>query len=217
MIKKSISIALTILAISISCQKNNNQVKTKKIEPVNLIYTIDTKTYNNIKTTSYINWGASHLGGIEPKEGKIYCKEVTVLVNDGKITNINTLIDMNSLIVDNMSNKEALELESHLKSSDFFNTKKYPYSKFELIKILEIEGHYNSIITGNLTILDTSRSITFKANIKLSDAEVSLNSEKFVIDRSDWGLTYHAEGAEGVPLNYLISNDLQFSIDITVN
>jgi len=214
MIKINKLLALSIIVVAMSCQ--NNKVDSGKAETVNLVNTNNTLTYNIIKTESFLNWTASHLGGIDAREGKIYCKEATVLVNNERVTNINTLIDMNSLTVDNLALDDAQELGEHLKSSDFFNIKKYPFSEFNLTNIEEIVGEYNSKITGNLTILDISKSITFKGNINILEKEVSLESEYFVIDRSDWGLTYHAEGAEGVPLNYLISDNLGFEINILV-
>ena len=72
------------------------------------------------------------------------------------------------------------------------------------------------MVTGNLTILDVTKSITFKANISINENEVSVISEDFSIDRTEWGLTYHVEGSEGVPVDYLIANDIGFTINLTV-
>ena len=50
----------------------------------------------------------------------------------------------------------------------------------------------------------------------VSDKEVSIKSEKFSIDRRDWGLTYNMEGTAGVPAEYLIDNRVEFKIDLMV-
>jgi len=217
MIKRHINLyMLFIVAILSSCQNNGKKVESTKAETVNIVSTVNTATYKNIKKGSFLKWRASHLGGIDKRRGEIYYKDATILVNKGKLTNINITINMDKLTVDDLPNDDAKELSEHLKSADFFNIEKYPTSKFELTKLETIQGKYNSKITGNLLILDVSKNITFNASINVSEREVSIKSEDFSIDRAEWGLTYHAEGAKGVPLNYLISDDIGFTVDITV-
>ena len=69
----------------------------------------------------------------------------------------------------------------------------------------------------NLTILDVSKSISFKANLDISDTKISVNSEDFSINRTDWGLTYNTEGTVGIPVDYLNANDIGFSIDVSMS
>ena len=69
---------------------------------------------------------------------------------------------------------------------------------------------------GNLTMLDVTKSITINANVKVSENEVSVKSEDFKINRTDWGLSYNTEGTAGVPVDYLIANDIGFTIDVTI-
>jgi polyisoprenoid-binding protein YceI len=73
------------------------------------------------------------------------------------------------------------------------------------------------LLTGNLTIMDITKSITFKANVSVSDANISVKSEDFAVNRTDWNLTYNTEGTAGVPVDYLIANDVGFTIDVTLN
>jgi len=216
MINKNINLFILFTAVIFSsCQNNDKKVASTKAETVSIVNTTHTTTYKNIKTGSFLEWRASHLGGIGKRLGKIYYKEATTLVNKGKVTNLDVLIDMPSLTVNNLDKDRAYDLSEHLKHEDFFNTEKHPTSKFELTNLKTIQGEYNSEVTGNLIILDISKSITFKANINITESEVSIQSEDFVIDRSEWGLTYNAEGAKGVPLNYLISDNIGFTVDIT--
>ena len=77
-------------------------------------------------------------------------------------------------------------------------------------------GDFNTKVEGNLTIMGQTKSIVFSANIEVSDMGVSINSENFSIDRRDWGLTYHIEGSEGVPVDYLITNDIGFTIKVAL-
>lgn len=207
---------LFIVVIFISCQKNDKKVASTKAETVNIITTAHTTTYKNIKTGSFLEWRASHLGGVGKRLGKIYYKDAIILVKNGKLTTINITIDMSKLIVDNLSDKDNKDLAKHLKSADFFDVEKYPTSKFELTKLETIKGKYNSKIIGNLKILEVSKSINFNANVTVSENEVSIKSEKISINRLEWGLTYNSEGVKDVPLNYLISDNIGFTVDITV-
>ena len=174
--------------------------------------------YSTIKEGSHLEWRASHLGGLEPRFGKVSLQSATVTVDDNKLATAKIIVDLASLTVENFEADEekATKLSGHLLSADFFNTEEFPTSSFELTQIQTIEGDFNSNVTGNLTILDVTKSITFSANIKISDTEISINSEDFSVDRSNWGLTYNAEGTEGVPTNYLIADEVGFTINVTL-
>ncbi|MCO4814649.1 MAG: YceI family protein [Flavobacteriales bacterium] len=151
--------------------------------------------------------------------GSISLKSAEFLVNDNLLTNASVEIDMSTLRVDNFGEDTASQnqLTGHLVSADFFDVPNHPTSSFELTGIESIEGDFNSTLTGNLTIMNISKSISFKANVDVSDNEVSMKSEKFILDRTDWELVYNIEGSEGVPIDYIISNDLEFTIDVTVS
>ncbi|MDA3882878.1 MAG: hypothetical protein PF481_06315, partial [Bacteroidales bacterium] len=57
---------------------------------------------------------------------------------------------------------------------------------------------------------------TFLANVFVADSSVSIASEDFSVDRRKWGLNYNTEGTKGVPVDYLIANDVGFTIYVTV-
>jgi polyisoprenoid-binding protein YceI len=212
---------VTIFVISVmmgACSNNGEKAETKEAQDVELIETNETIALSNVSEDSYLDWRASHLGGISPRFGKVYVKDAEVLVNNGELTNAKVNIDMASLTVDNFEegSEDIEKLKGHLLSEDFFKVENYPTSTFELTKIEPATGDYNSVLTGNLTILDTNKSITFKANVNVSDDKVTVDSEDFSIDRTEWNLTYNVEGTEGVPADYIISNDVGFTINLTV-
>ncbi len=214
MFKNFINLSMLFIIIFFINSCKDNKVETSKSKTVNTIKTANTINFSRIKPGSILSWNASHLGGTGKRSGKIDYKKVLILVNDGKVTNISVTIDMDKLTVENLSIDDIKDLTEHLKSDDFFNIKSHPTSKFEMTKIEALHGEYNTKVTGNLEILGVSKSITFKANINVLNSEVSIKSEYFTIDRSDWGMTYNAEGTAGVPLDYLISNDVGFTINI---
>ena len=200
-----------------SCGSNGEKVETKEAEKVNVESTKQTTTLNTIGDNSFVNWRASHLGGVQPRYGKVFFKDVTFMVNDGILTNATVEMNLASLTVESFpeGSEQIAKLEGHLKSPDFFNIEQHPTAKFELTQLQKSSDPYNSIITGNLTISGITKSITFNANIEVSDSKVSIKSEDFSINRADWNLTYNAEGTEGVPVDYLISNDIGFTINVT--
>lgn len=217
MFKNSINLGVSFVIIFSINSCKDNKIGASEAKTVTSVTTANTIPYTTLRTGSLIHWSASHLGGADPRSGKIYYKDASILVNDTKISNLSVSIHMNTLTVENLPHDAIKDLTEHLKSDDFFSVNKYPTSKFELTNFKTIQGEYNSEITGNLTILDITKSITFKANSIVLDNEVSVKSEHFIIDRSDWKMTYNIEGTAGVPLDYLISDSVGFTVDIIIS
>ena len=215
---KKAAIALFVIAIAFtSCKNNENKAETKDAQEVEIVKAAETITYNTVKEGSMLKWRAAHLGGVQKRFGTTTLKSAKVLLNDNVVTNADFVIDLASLTVDNFDDAESKgKLEGHLKSLDFFNIEKHPTAKFELTHVDKTIGDYNSKITGNLTILEVSKSITFNANIAVLDNSVAINSEDFSVNRQDWGLSYHTEGDAGVPTDYLIANKVGFTINVAV-
>lgn len=207
---------LLIGAMMASCSSNGKKAETKEAQDVEVVKTNTTLTFTSVKDGSFVSWRATHLGGVQPRFGKIYFKDANFLVNNGTLTNASVAMNMSTLTVESFPEgaEEIGKLTGHLLSPDFFNIEKHPTSTFELTNLKETTGDYNSMVTGNLTILDITKSITFNANVNISDNEVSIKSEDFLINRTDWSLTYNTEGTAGVPVDYIIANDIGFAINV---
>ncbi|MGB0805896.1 MAG: YceI family protein [Salibacteraceae bacterium] len=216
--KKVIISALMLSAVLVACSDNGSQTEAKEAVAVEVTKTETTQSYANVAEGSHVYWRAAHLGGVQPRFGKMMLKSAEISATDGTVSNAKVVMDMNNFTVENFEDQESIDkLSGHLKSDDFFKVATYPTSTFEMTSVEAATGDYNSKITGNLTILGETKSISFNANVNVSDASVSVKSEDFVVNRTDWGLTYNVEGTEGVPADYLISNDIGFTIDVTVN
>jgi polyisoprenoid-binding protein YceI len=215
--KKTILTLFVIGAILSSCSKNGELAETSQAQEVTTVQNDETKTISSVNAGSSINWRASHLGGAQPRFGQIFVKGAEFLVNNGTLTNAKVDLDMTSFTVDNFPGDEeqTAKLTGHLQSPDFFNTAENPTATFELTNLASIDGHFSSEVTGNLTIMGVTKSISFKANVEVSDTEVSIKSEDFAVNRTDWGLKYNTEGTEGVPVDYLIADDIGFTINVT--
>ena len=118
-----------------------------------------------------------HEGGFKTVTG-------TASVDKGDLTSLKIAleIDMNSLFSDNP------KLTTHLKSPDFFGVKSNPKSKFVTTKVEKSDAGYK--ITGNLTMLDKTKSITFPAKLAINDEDGLSVVASFTIDRTQWGMTY---------------------------
>lgn len=217
---KKLIYTLGVVIISMtSCTDNGKKAETKSAQEVTVSKSETTITYNKISKNSYLDWRAAHLGGAEPRFGKIEVKESAILVNSNKVSNAKVVMDMSAFTVDNFADdaEKAAQLTGHLQSADFFDIKTYPTSTFELTNLESISGDFNSKVTGNLTIMNTTKSISFSANIEVKENSVSIKSEDFSIDRRNWNLVYNTEGTVGVPANYIIADDIGFTINVEVS
>jgi polyisoprenoid-binding protein YceI len=120
--------------------------------------------------------GGKHDGGF-----KVLTGTATVEGTDPTTLKVSVEIDMNSLYSDNG------KLTAHLKSPDFFGVKSNPKSKFVSTRVEKADFGYK--VTGDLTLLGRTKSITFPATVTLADGTLTLTS-KFSIDRTEWGMTF---------------------------
>ncbi len=218
--KKTILTAVIFGAIIMSaCSNNGNKTEAKEAKEVAVSHSESKTIFNKLNQKSQLDWRGSHLGGSQPRYGKIYFKDAKFSVENNMLVNALVVVDMNSLTVENYpeGDEQIAILEGHLKADEFFDVTKYPTAKFELTNVENATGDFSSLVTGNLTILEVTKSIAFKANVSISESSVSFKSEDFTVNRADWNLTYNSEGTAGVPVDYLISNDIGFTIDITLD
>lgn len=117
-----------------------------------------------------------HEGGFKKLSG-------SATVTDGDLTKLKleVEIDTDSLYSDDE------KLSTHLKSPDFFDVKNNPKATFKVTKVEKGDTTYT--ITGDLTMLGKTKSISFPASITTT-ADALQVSSTFAIDRTQWGMTY---------------------------
>ncbi len=119
------------------------------------------------------------------------------LADDVTKSKISTTIDVEGLESDDS------KLTAHLKSPDFFESKKYPDAKFVSTSIKSDKEGFT--VTGDLTMHGKKKEVSFPAKIEKKDGMATLSSE-FKINRSDWGISYGAgQIDEAVKLTISIS------------
>lgn len=147
-------------------------------------------------SNSVINWEGTKPTGTHT--GTINISEGSVVVNDGKVTGGSFTIDMNSIVNTDQDGDMKANLENHLKGfaegkeDHFFNVAQHPTAKFELTKVVSLDGDAdaNSTVYGNLTIKDITKEIGFRATINTNGDQVTVSTPQFTIDRTQWGVNY---------------------------
>ncbi len=105
--------------------------------------------------------------------------------------------------------------DGHLKSADFFEVEKYPKIIFKSTKV-ESKGDNEYRVTGNLTIRDVTKEVTFDTEYsgQLKDAyglQRAGLSAKTSINRKDFGLTWNAVLESG---GVAVSEKVNIEIDL---
>jgi len=192
--KKTNILGITIFTLAIiiaGCGKSDKVVPTGEKKETASIQE-GSKIFKLDMTSSTVAWHGKKVTG--EHNGTIAFKSGEFGVDNEKITAGKFEIDMNSIVnldlADEATNKKLVD---HLKSDDFFMVSTFPTSKFEITKVEPMNDatkpDFNHTVTGNLTIRDVTKSISFPANLKIEGDVLKANAD-FDIDRTDFGLKY---------------------------
>ncbi len=160
-------------------QNTDTQSSPSTITPLSEIEFNDAYTINTQK--SAMQWTAGKIVG-DPYTGDVRVTLGEIQITDGTWSG-NFTIDMTTI------DHEKSGVIEHLKSEDFFNVENYPESTFSIANIEMTEGN-EILVTGNLTILETTNEITFPAQVTINEDQALTVEAQFDIDRTQWGITY---------------------------
>jgi polyisoprenoid-binding protein YceI len=209
-------VALVALGIT-SCKDGAKESKTSEVKET-LTATLAATPYTIQTEKATISWLGSkpvgtHTGTINVQDGAFYLQGTTI--ESGKF-----VIDMSSITVTDLDENSGKEsLESHLKGTvegkegDFFNVTKYPTATFEVTGVTDMDG--KTIMSGNLTMLDTTQNISFPVLITNQNNIVQVKSETFTIDRTKWGINYGSKSIFDNLGDKFIADDMEITIDVT--
>lgn len=206
--------ALVITGVSCKGEKKNETKATEAEEVVKapaaaITYKVDTGS-------SGIEWVGkkpteNHTGTINIAKGK-------VKTEDGKVQSGSFVIDMTSINVTDLEGDQKAGLEGHLKGEGegkedhFFNVAKFPNASFEITGISEKEG--KSIIEGNLTIKGIKKNISFPASTSVDGDTITLTSEVFTINRTEWGVNYGSKSVFENLGDKFILDDIELKVNL---
>jgi len=123
----------------------------------------------------------THTDDTDPHTGEFQEFTGSASMADGKLQSLSVDIDVDSITTD------ADKLTTHLKSPDFFNARENPTATFKSTSIETAEDG-TVTVTGDLTMLKETKSISFPATVSLEDG-LKLSAE-FAIDRTQFGMNY---------------------------
>lgn len=204
---------------SVACKND----KENKVEPGEAqeaaVATEEAMTYEIDTTASTIEWRGTKPTG--EHQGTINIQDGTLMATSEEITSGQVTIDMTSINVtdEGIDEKDKTSLENHLKGTvegketDFFNVNEYPTATFEITGVTEENGQ--KMLQGNLTLKDETKNIQFPINSDLDGETITLESETFTIDRTDWGVNYGSKSVFDNLGDNFISDDMELTINVT--
>ncbi|TVZ53377.1 YceI family protein [Dokdonia sp. Hel_I_53] len=216
--KKQILNTLAVVALMagvVSC-KEEDKNKTEVGEAQEVSVVADAQKFMVDADASTIMWEGSkptgkHMGTINIDNGVVNVA--------GDVVTGTFLIDMTSIEVTDLKAGEGKEdLEGHLKGTakekedHFFNVAKYPTAAFEVTGVTEKDG--KKMMQGNLTIRDQKKSIEFPVNYSVNGNQMTLMSETFMIDRTEWGVNYGSQSVFDNLGDKFISDDVALTVNI---
>lgn len=148
-----------------------------------------TKAVNFSPAQSKVEWVGSKIIGSE-HNGTISIKEASMKVENGVPKSAKIIVDMNSIKNRDLKDKKYNDkLIGHLKSDDFFGTKKYKESTLIISKIQKVNDS-KWRLDGNLTIKNKTKSVSFIANSTLNGSKLKAVKVDFEFDRTDFDIRY---------------------------
>lgn len=201
-----VAITATVFASCIGEKKEKTAIK----EAVKV--TVNAENLNNVDVTaSVLNWEGSKPTGSH--NGTVALKSGGLLVEAGTLTQGVFVVDMNSITNTDMAGSNgAAKLEGHLKASDFFDVAVYPTAKFVITSVVDTDGKL--AVTGNLTIKNTTKSITIPATIATAEGITTFKSETFTIDRTDFGVVYASKKLDAALKDKFINDLMEMSFNV---
>jgi polyisoprenoid-binding protein YceI len=98
------------------------------------------------------------------------------------------------------------KLTEHLKGADFFSVEEFPTSTFVITKVQQ--GDSGWTVTGNLSLHGVTKSISFPADVRITEEQVTLMAE-FYIRRFDFDIQYPGRADD------LIRDEVVIRLDVS--
>lgn len=149
----------TILAVPASAQKK--KINTEK---------------------SVLMWTGKKVTG--QHHGSVQLESGWFKLEDNKMAGGEFVIDMSTIVDDDLEGDNKTKLENHLKSDDFFGVKSHPTSKLVITESEPVSPMGFKVI-GNLTIKGTTHPIEFNAK-KVDNKYLAT----IIVDRSKYDVRY---------------------------
>jgi polyisoprenoid-binding protein YceI len=173
-------------------------------------FVVDTAD-SKVKFTGY-GVGKNHPGKFKLRTGE-------VAIANNQITGGSFEIDIKSMDMEQDGPMIDTKLRPHLLSGDFFDADKFGTAKFEITKVEPYEKNEkdssivdgaNFLVSGNFTLKEDTKNISFPARIDLDDETLKAKAD-FDIDRRQWKMNYGNDKTLG---DKFISETVNIELDL---
>ncbi|MGK7389983.1 MAG: YceI family protein [Candidatus Cyclobacteriaceae bacterium M2_1C_046] len=120
--------------------------------------------------------------------GTVALKSGNLDIQDGQLKGGSFVVDMTSIVSDDLTGEYKGKLEGHLKSDDFFGVENYPEAKFIVTKAVKKGGNQYDV-TGDLTVKGKTNVVTFPAEVVITDKNAYATAT-ITVDRSKYDVRY---------------------------
>ena len=154
-------------------------------------------------SSSKVDWVASKVTKSHNGKFKQFTGKIDLVGGKPEASKVTVDIDLGSVEAD------APKLTEHLKSADFFDVAKHPKATFTSTEIKPgVPGGATHTVTGLLDLHGVKKTITFPANVEVSDNEVGVKAE-FSINRKDFNINYTGAADDLIRDNVLLKLDVK--------
>ena len=158
---RTLGVAVLAAFITFSFTDNDGEKKEIKTDK-------STVTWKGYKVTG------SHYGTVDIESGYLNFDE-------GNLTGGEFVVDMTTIVSNDLSGEYKGKLEGHLKSDDFFGIEKHPTAKLVFTKV-ESTGKNSYKVTGDLTIKGKTATVTFDLSVYGNKATANVKIDRTVYD-----------------------------------
>lgn len=175
------------------------------------------QTFSVDTASSSIRFTGHGVGKNHP--GKFRLSSGTVSIDSNRVTGGEFLIDVKSMELEEKGTMFQDKLRPHLLSGDFFDAEKFGTAKFVITDVKPYEPNNadtslvdgaNFNISGNFTLKDVTKNITFPARIDLDENTLKAKAN-FDIDRRQWQMNYGNDKTLG---DKFISETVNIELDL---
>lgn len=209
---------LASMSTFVSCKNDAATTTTDANETVEA--SENATVYKLDVSNSVVDWKGSKPTGTHT--GTIQFLEGEAKVNNDKLEGGKFVFDMSSITVTDLKAGDGKEdLEMHLKGTGekekedhFFNVGKYPKGSFEVTAVTEENG--KSMITGNLTLKEISKSVTVPATITSDETSMTIKSEPFMINRTEWNVNYASKSVFDDLKDKFVEDNIELTVNVKI-
>jgi polyisoprenoid-binding protein YceI len=230
-------------ALALASCGGNSGTEAETGEAQEVVEVAEASSFSINPANSQVIWNGRKPAG--EHHGTIAVQDGAIQLKDNKVVGGTIQMDLTQIDVTDLEGEDEQKLAGHLQSADFFNVEQYPTAKFVITSVedynggntgdssamatapedTENNGEYDNYqlenpthkVTGNLTLRDTTLSITIPASIQVQDEQVTAKS-RFTIDRSKWKVNYMDESnLEAKAKDKFIYNKVNVGFDVVAS